>query len=72
MLCLRKYFSPVLPQVDITCSVQQQQSLILHLFMSSDPTASASTPDTSSKTTAHVHAAAICCQWDIAVTYFYL
>lgn len=71
MLHLQKYISPpALPQADITCSVRQQQSLILHLFMCPDPTASASTPDISSKTTAHVHAAAIYCRWDIAVTYF--
>lgn len=48
----------------------QQQSLILHLFVRPDPTASASTPDTSSKTIAHVRAAATYCRWDIAVTYF--
>ena len=71
MLHLQKHISPpALPQADITCSVRQQQSLTLHLFLYPDPTASASSPDTSSKTAAHVHAAAIYCRRDIAVTYF--
>lgn len=48
MLHLQKSISPpVLPQADITRSVWQQQSLILHLFTCPDLTASASAPDTS-------------------------